>query len=123
MLSRRLQIWIEIFGIVFFLFPAFALVLWLSIPFFWQSLIHWELSSNTGGLIRWPVKILIPLGFGLLLLSGISHLIKCVGFLLGKAPDPIAQAEQRQRSELEIADDIAQYAQSQIGRASCREAG
>jgi len=110
--SRRVQIYIEIFGVVFFLLPAFGLVFWLSIPYFYRSLVMWELSSNTGGLIRWPVKILIPLGFGLLLLSGISHLIKCVGFLLGKAPDPIAQAEQRQRSELEIADDIAQYAQS-----------
>lgn len=110
--SRRTQIYIEIFGVVFFLLPAFGLVFWLSIPYFYRSLVMWELSSNTGGLIRWPVKILIPIGFGLLLLGGISHLIKCIGFLLGKAPDPIALADKQQRSELEIADDIAQYAES-----------
>jgi len=110
--SRKVQIYIEIFGILFFLMPAFGLVFWLSIPYFYKSLVTWELSSNTGGLIRWPVKILIPVGFGLLLLAGLSHLIKCVAFLMGKGPDPIAEAEKRQRSELEIADDIAQYAQS-----------
>ncbi|HLS21012.1 MAG TPA: TRAP transporter small permease subunit, partial [Paenalcaligenes sp.] len=58
--SRRVQIYIEIFGVVFFLLPAFGLVFWLSIPYFYRSLVMWELSSNTGGLIRWPVKILIP---------------------------------------------------------------
>lgn len=110
--SRRVQIYIEIFGVIFFLLPAFGLVFWLSIPYFYNSLVTWELSSNTGGLIRWPVKLLIPVGFGLLLLSGISHLIKCIGFLMGIAPDPIAEAEKRQKSELEIADDIAQYAQA-----------
>lgn len=110
--SRRVQIYIEIFGVLCFLLPAFGLVFWLSIPYFYKSLITWELSSNTGGLIRWPVKLLIPVGFGLLLLSGISHLIKCIGYLMGIAPDPIAQAEKQQRSELEIADDIAQYAQA-----------
>src|SRR5690625_3455252 len=110
--SRRVQIYIEIFGVVFFLLPAFGLVFWLSIPYFYRSLVMWELSSNTGGLIRWPVKILIPLGFGLLLLSGISHLIKCFGFLLVQAPDPIALAGQRQRSELELPGDIPQFAQS-----------
>ncbi len=109
---RRVQIYIEIIGVVFFLLPAFGLVFWLSIPYFYNSLVTWELSSNTGGLIRWPVKLLIPVGFGLLLLSGISHLIKCIGFLLGVAPDPLAEAEKHQRSELEIADDIAQYAQA-----------
>jgi|SRR5690625_2221802 len=110
--SRRTQIYIEIFGVIFFLIPAFGLVFWLSIPYFYKSLIMWEQSSNTGGLIRWPVKLLIPLGFGLLLLSGISHLIKCIGFLQGKGPDPLAQADKLQRSELKIAEDIAQYAQT-----------
>lgn len=110
--SRRVQIYIEVFGVLFFLLPAFGLVFWLSIPYFYKSFVTWELSSNTGGLIRWPVKLLIPLGFGLLLLSGLSHLIKCIGFLMGVAPDPIAEAEQHQRSELKIADDIAQYAQA-----------
>src|SRR5690606_4275073 len=62
-LSRRAQLYIEIFGIVFFLFPACMLIFWLSLPFFYQSFALHELSSNTGGLIRWPAKLLIPAGF------------------------------------------------------------
>ena len=112
MLSRRTQIWIEVFGIVFFLFPAFALVLWLSVPFFWKSLIHWELSSNTGGLIRWPVKLLLPLGFSLLLLSGISQLIKCIAFLRGQGPDPHARNNEMTAEEA-LAAEIREMAEAQ----------
>src|SRR5690606_9684041 len=88
--SRRTQIYIEIIGIVLFLFPACMLIFWLSLPFFYQSFALHELSSNTGGLIRWPAKLLIPVGFGLLILAGFSQLIKCIGFLRGVCPDPLA---------------------------------
>src|SRR5699024_9602851 len=110
--SRRVQIYIEVFGVLFFLLLAFGLVFWLSISYFYISFVTSELSLVTGVLSRCPVKLLIPLCISLLQLSGISHLIKCIGFLMGVSPDPIAEAEQRQRSELEIADDIAQYAQA-----------
>lgn len=75
-LSRRKQVAVEIFGLLFFLAPMTVLILVLS----WGPLVgayaSGEVSSNAGGLIRWPVKLLIPLGFGLLLLQGVSQLIK-----------------------------------------------
>lgn len=109
--SRKTQMYIEIFGVLFFLLPAAGLVFWLSIPYFYKSYVLFEQSSNTGGLIRWPVKLLIPIGFGLLILAGISHLIKCVGFLMGKCPDPIAQAEALQKPEQDVAEDIRRHAE------------
>lgn len=102
---KRTQIKIEIFGVVFFLFPACLLVFWLSLPFFYQSFILSEHSSNSGGLIRWPVKLLIPLGFGLLILAGVSHLIKCIGYLRGACPDPTALRFGK-TSEEELAEEI-----------------
>lgn len=107
--SRRTQIIIEIVGIVFFLFPAFALVFWLSVPFFWKSVVFMEGSSNTGGLIRWPVKLLLPLGFFLLLLAGISHLIKCVAYLKGSGPDPL-QTDEGPSAEEQLAREILEHA-------------
>lgn len=110
--SVRTRIKIEIFGIIFFLFPACGLVFWLSIPFFYQSLVLHELSSNTGGLIRWPVKLLIPVGFGLLILAGVSHLIKCIAYLLQLGPDPMASLKTRTPEEL-LAEEIRQQAEVQ----------
>ena len=74
-LSRRAQIGIEIFGVLFFLMPACLLIMYLSWPVFMDSYLSNEYSSNSGGLIRWPVKLLIPVGFALLALAGLSHLI------------------------------------------------
>lgn len=104
-LSPRTQVCIEIAGIVFFLFPAAALIFWLSLPYFYDSFSRNELSSNTGGLIRWPAKLLIPVGFGLLILSGVSRLIKCVAFLAGKGPDPM-RPERVKSAEEELAEEI-----------------
>lgn len=111
--SKRTQVIIEIIGLVFFLFPAFGLIFYLSIPFFYQSLVLDEQSSNAGGLVRWPVKLLIPVGFGLLLLAGISHLIKCIGFLRGQCPDPTALAH-GQSSEEELAEEIRRQADDPV---------
>lgn len=108
--SRRAQVIIEIIGVVFFLLPAAALVFWLSLPFFYESFILQEGSSNTGGLMRWPVKILIPLGFALLILAGVSHLIKCVGYLAGACPDPLSRGQGPSHEDL-LADEIRELAQ------------
>ncbi|RTZ39296.1 TRAP transporter small permease subunit [Candidimonas sp. SYP-B2681] len=108
--SKRTQIWIEIFGVLFFLFPAFGLVFWLSLPYFYESWVLHELSSNTGGLIRWPAKLLIPVGFALLILAGVSHLIKCIGFLRGACPDPTARVAGKTAEE-ELADEIRRLAE------------
>lgn len=82
-LSRRKQLWVEIFGTLFFLAPMTLLILVLSWAPFVDAFTSGEVSSNAGGLIRWPVKLLIPVGFGLLLLQGASELIKDVAELRG----------------------------------------
>jgi TRAP-type mannitol/chloroaromatic compound transport system permease small subunit len=110
-LPRRKQVWIEIFGVLFFLLPACVLILALSWPVFTESFLSNEQSSNAGGLVRWPVKLLIPVGFALLVLAGISHLIKCAGFLAGKCPDPM-QRENARSAEEELAEEIAREAQA-----------
>lgn len=92
LLSRRRQIMIEIFGVIFFLLPMALLILVLSWPMFVDAWVSNETSSNAGGLVRWPAKLLIPIGFTLLVLAALSHLIKCVGFLRGLCPDPVARS-------------------------------
>lgn len=112
-LSPRTQVYIEAIGIIFFLFPAAALIFWLSLPYFYDSFIRNELSSNTGGLIRWPAKLLIPVGFGLLILSGVSRLIKCVAFLAGKGPNPM-KPEQVKSAEEELAEEIRKQNENRL---------
>ena len=86
--SKRVQMWVDVFGFTFFLLPLCITVLYLSIPFFWQGFESNEVSSNAGGLTMWPVYLMMPLGFGLLLLQGISELIKRIAYLRGLMPDP-----------------------------------
>ncbi|MBM3601078.1 MAG: TRAP transporter small permease subunit [Alphaproteobacteria bacterium] len=82
-LSERGQHWVDLLGTLFFLLPACILLGWLSWPFFMQSYSIGEISGNAGGLIRWPIKIVMPLGFALLALQGISEIIKKAAFLQG----------------------------------------
>jgi TRAP-type mannitol/chloroaromatic compound transport system permease small subunit len=86
--SPRGQAIIDIIGTLLFLLPMVVLVLWLSIPLVKESYSIGEMSANAGGLIRWPVKILLPIGFALLALQGISELIKRFAFLAGLIEDP-----------------------------------
>jgi TRAP-type mannitol/chloroaromatic compound transport system permease small subunit len=86
--SKRTQTWIEVFGTVLFLLPLCAMVLWTSIPWALNSISSQEMSVNAGGLILWPVKILVPIGFALLTLQGLSELVKRLAFLQGRIPDP-----------------------------------
>jgi TRAP-type mannitol/chloroaromatic compound transport system permease small subunit len=81
--STRRQIAIDIFGGVLFLLPATLILCYLSWPVFYNSWIGNEVSGNAGGLIRWPIKIFLPLGFALLSLQGISELIKRIAMLTG----------------------------------------
>ncbi len=81
--SKRTQVWIDVFCFIFFLLPATLLILYFAIPFAYESIRNQEVSSNAGGLIIWPAKTLIPVGFFLLTLQGISELIKRIGFLMG----------------------------------------
>jgi TRAP-type mannitol/chloroaromatic compound transport system permease small subunit len=82
-LSTRRQIAIDIFGGVLFLLPATLILAYLSWPVFYNSWAQGEVSTNAGGLLRWPIKIFLPLGFALLSLQGISELIKRVAMLTG----------------------------------------
>jgi len=88
-LSRRGQLWVDILGALVFLLPTCAILAWLSWPFFMQSFNVYEHSSNAGGLLRWPIKLVLPLGFALVALQGLSELIKRVAFLNGYAVDSL----------------------------------
>ena len=83
--SKRTQVWIDLLGFLIFLIPICLLILWHGIPFALMSIESAEMSSNAGGLIVWPAKLLVPLGFALLILQGISEIIKRVGYLLGRS--------------------------------------
>ncbi|MEC4722146.1 TRAP transporter small permease subunit [Noviherbaspirillum sp. CPCC 100848] len=84
--SKRTQVWIDIFGFLLFLLPMTLIILYYAIPYTWISIQNQEVSSNAGGLIIWPAKLLIPIGFLQLTLQGISELIKRIGFLRGVVP-------------------------------------
>jgi TRAP-type mannitol/chloroaromatic compound transport system permease small subunit len=85
-LSARGQAWVDIVGSLFMLLPAVAIIAWYSWPSLFNSYDIGEHSSDPGGLIRWPVRILIPVAFTLLGLQGISETIKRVAFLKGLIP-------------------------------------
>ncbi|WP_144185616.1 TRAP transporter small permease subunit [Elioraea rosea] len=83
MAGERGRIWIDLFGIALFLLPGMVLLAWLSWPFFWESWVRNEISNNPGGLLRWPVKFLLPVGFALLVVQGLAELAKRVAALAG----------------------------------------
>ncbi|MBN8477871.1 MAG: TRAP transporter small permease subunit [Burkholderiales bacterium] len=103
--SRRTQTWIDVFGTVFFLFPMVALILYEAWPWFVRAYASKEISSSAGGLILWPAKILVPLGFLLLGLQGISELVKRIAFLQGLGPDPAERIHVKSAEE-ELAEEI-----------------
>lgn len=103
--AKRTQIKIEIFGIVAFLFPLVLTVIDLSWPLVVKAWVTGEMSSNAGGLIRWPVYAMLPIGFALLGLQGISELVKRVAFLKGLIDDP-TQKKQAKTAEEELAEAI-----------------
>ena len=77
-------VYVDLFGLLFFLLPVIGLLTWLSGPYFWNVYVSKEMSSNAGGLIRWPVVITMPIGFGLLWLQGVAEVIKRLAYLQGK---------------------------------------
>jgi TRAP-type mannitol/chloroaromatic compound transport system permease small subunit len=81
--SDRTRLWIDCIGLIIFLIPTCIFLTWLCWPFFFLSFQQGEISQNAGGLIRWPVKLILVLGFALLLLQGISELIKRIASLAG----------------------------------------
>jgi TRAP-type mannitol/chloroaromatic compound transport system permease small subunit len=110
-MSKRAQIWIDVFGFTFFLTPMCMAILWYSIPFFLRGYHTGEMSSNAGGLVRWPVYAMMPLGFTLLLLQGWSELIKRLAFLQGLIEDPTVKKVDKTAEE-ELAEAIRALAES-----------
>jgi TRAP-type mannitol/chloroaromatic compound transport system permease small subunit len=82
--SKRTQVWIDLVGYLVFLLPVCLVILYYAIPFALYSMRSGEMSSSAGGLIVWPAKLLVPLGFCLLILQGISEIIKRIAFLAGR---------------------------------------
>jgi TRAP-type mannitol/chloroaromatic compound transport system permease small subunit len=109
--TRRTQTQIDIFGFAVFLLPMCTAILWFGIPFFLKGYASNEMSSNAGGLIRWPVYAMIPLGFGLLWLQGVSELIKRVAFLQGLIEDPTLKKDEKSAEEL-LAEEIRKLAEA-----------
>ena len=110
-LAKRTQMWIDIVGFALFLTPMCLIVLFFGIPFFLQGFHSGEMSSNAGGLVRWPVYLMMPLGFVLLLLQGWSELIKRIAFLRGLIPDPTLKVQAKSAEE-ELAEEILRLAEA-----------
>lgn len=109
-LSKRKQIWVDIIGFTLFLTPMCIVILYYAVPFFLQGYRSGEMSSNAGGLVRWPVYLMMPLGFVLLLLQGLSELVKRIAFLRGLIPDPTVKASAKSAEE-ELAEEIRRQAE------------
>lgn len=86
-LGERARLWVDVFGMIVFMLPAVILLTWMTWPFFWDAWMRNEGSPNAGGLVRWPVKFLLPIGFLLLTLQGFSELIKRIALLRGMKLD------------------------------------
>jgi TRAP-type mannitol/chloroaromatic compound transport system permease small subunit len=110
-LSRRAQAWIDVVGTLLFLLPMAVAIMWLSWPVFVDAYRSNEISTNAGGLTVWWARLMVPIGFFLLVAQGVSELIKRIAFLGGLIPDPtekhegpseaeaLAEAIRKQRSE------------------------
>jgi TRAP-type mannitol/chloroaromatic compound transport system permease small subunit len=104
-LSKKAQTWIDILGTVFFLMPMAIAIMWMSWPLFVDSFRFNEMSSNAGGLVVWPARLLVPIGFFLLILQGLSEFIKRIAFLRGLIPDPSEKHEGPSLEE-QLADEL-----------------
>jgi TRAP-type mannitol/chloroaromatic compound transport system permease small subunit len=115
--SRRTQVKIEIFGYLAFLLPFVVAISKLVMPLVIQAYQSGEMSSNAGGLIRWPVYALVPAGFALLGLQGLSEVVKRIAFLQGRADDPGHKLVGK-TAEQELAEEIRRLAEAQAAQAA-----
>ena len=106
--TKRTRDWIDVFGHIFFLLPFAWIMLWHGIPFFWRAFTLGESSMNAGGLITWPAKILIPLGFIMLFAQGISELIKRIAIIRGDIEDQTSGGGHHAAAEAEAERLLAQ---------------
>lgn len=108
--SARARNWIDILGILVFLVPLCVMLIKMSWPLFENAWTSGEMSQNAGGLIRWPVYLMIPAGMALLLAQAASELVKRVAFLRGLIPDPIGHAHAEHPGESEAEREIEEHA-------------
>jgi TRAP-type mannitol/chloroaromatic compound transport system permease small subunit len=111
--SRRTQLLIDLFGTAFFLMPMALMILYLSWPVFMNAFNNKEVSSNAGGLIVWPARMLLPVGFFFLCLQGVSEFIKRLAVLKGLIPDP-ALEEHGPSAEEELARAIQEAREKEL---------
>lgn len=105
--NKRTQIWIEIVGLALFLLPFVVYIIKLAMPLVVNAYVTGEMSQNAGGLIRWPVYALLPIGLALLGLQAVSELIKRFAFLQGLIPDPTSKGNAKTAEE-EFAEFLKQ---------------
>lgn len=123
-LSRRTQVWIDVVGIVVFLLPLCVGVAWMALPSVMTAIETNEVSANPGGLLRWPLYALVPIGFLLLALQALSELFKRIAFLAGRAGDPHAKPETRDEELLieELRHEAEEKARADAARAAAASA-
>jgi TRAP-type mannitol/chloroaromatic compound transport system permease small subunit len=114
-LSRRTNAIIDVAGIIVFLMPLCLIMVWLSWPLFSTALATGEMSQNAGGLIRWPAYLLMPVGFGLLLIQALSELVKRIAFLRGLRDEPMSIEGHKSDEELLAEELAAEAAKKQSG--------
>jgi TRAP-type mannitol/chloroaromatic compound transport system permease small subunit len=115
-LSKRTNTIIDILGIVVFIVPLCLMMVWLSWPLFSNALATGEMSQNAGGLIRWPAYLLMPLGFGLLLVQSLSELVKRIAFLKGLRDEPMSVEAGKSDEEI-LAEELAAQAAKKLAGA------
>jgi len=101
MWPRRVQHWIDLFGHVFFLMPFVLLMVYYFGPWFMLSFRSGEVSSSAGGLVIWPAKLMLLIGFFLLALQGVSEIIKKIAIMRGDMEDPNPFISAHEAAELE----------------------
>ncbi|HWP20711.1 MAG TPA: TRAP transporter small permease subunit [Burkholderiaceae bacterium] len=109
-LSKRTNAIIDVLGIVVFIIPLSLILINLSWPLFYNAYVSGEMSQNAGGLVRWPVYLLMPVGFSILLVQSISELIKRVAFLTGHRSEPFSFVEDK-TEEQKLAEELARQAE------------
>ncbi|MCY7307525.1 MAG: TRAP transporter small permease subunit [Rhodoferax sp.] len=112
-LSKRTNAIIDAIGIVVFTIPLAAIMINLGWPVFYRAWMSGEMSQNAGGLIRWPVFLLVPLGFSLLIMQSVSELIKRVGFLTGHRAEPFTVEDDKTAEEL-LLEELAREAEARV---------
>ena len=112
-LSKRANATIDAIGIVVFTIPLAIIMVNLGWPIFARAFISGEMSQNSGGLIRWPVVMLVPLGFALLIMQAISELIKRLAFLTGDLAEPFSLEREKSAEEM-LAEELAAEAEARL---------